>query len=152
MRYVFFGTPEFAAIVLRQLLDANLLPVGVVCNPDRPVGRKKVITPPPVKSLVMKHETWNIPVLQPEKLDERFMLQVSSFMPELFVVAAYARIIPRSILDIPANGAIGVHPSLLPRLRGASPIQSAILNGEQNTGVTLYHMDTEVDHGPVFIT
>lgn len=150
MRYVFFGTPEFAAIVLRHLLDAGFVPTAVVCNPDRPVGRRKIITPPPVKALVMKHETRNISVLQPEKLDERFMLQVSRFMPELFIVAAYAKIIPGSILAIPSRGTIGVHPSLLPRLRGASPIQSAILSGERETGVSLYQMDADMDHGPVF--
>ena len=150
MRYVFFGTPEFAAIALRHLLDAGLPPAAVVCNPDRPTGRKKIVTPPPVKSLVMKHETRNIAILQPERLDEGFILQVSRFKPELFIVAAYAKIIPQSILSIPPRGTIGVHPSLLPRLRGASPIQSAILTGELETGVSLYAIDAEMDHGPVF--
>ncbi len=150
MRYVFFGTPEFAAIVLERLLDAGLPPVALVCNPDRPVGRKKIFMAPPAKALVMKHETHSIPILQPERLDEGFRLQASDFMPELFVVAAYAKIIPQSILDIPAHGTVGVHPSLLPRLRGASPIQSAILTGEPKTGVSLYAMDAAMDHGPVY--
>ena len=150
MKYVFFGTPEFAAIILEKLIEAGYVPAAVVCNPDRPVGRKKIITAPAVKSLIMKHKTWNIGILQPEKLDKEFTLHVLDSMPDVFIVAAYAKILPKEILEIPRLGTIGVHPSLLPKYRGASPIQTALLHGERETGVTLYLMDEKVDHGPVF--
>jgi len=147
MKYIFFGSPEFAAIVFRKLVGSGFTPAAVVCSPDRPVGRKKIITPPPVKVLAEKH---GITVLQPEKLENlspatHDLLHTTY---DFFIVAAYAKIIPKEILDIPRLGTIGVHPSLLPKYRGASPIQSAILNGEETTGVTLYMVDEKVDHGP----
>lgn len=145
INYLFFGTPEFAAIVLRKLLEAKIIPQAVICNPDRPVGRKKTITPPPTKVIAKEHK---IQVLQPEKLSlSSFHLPLFSF--DFFVVAAYAKIIPKEILAIPRLGTIGVHPSLLPRLRGPAPIQTTILKGDKETGVTLYLMDEKVDHGPI---
>lgn len=150
MTFVFFGTPEFAAIVLRHALDAGLLPAAVVCNPDRPTGRKKIVTPPPVKQLIAQG-TWPIEILQPEKLGD-IHEKLQAIRPDFFIVAAYAKIIPQSILDIPSRGTIGVHPSLLPHLRGASPIQSAILDGERETGVSLYAIDADMDHGPIYRT
>lgn len=149
MKCAFFGTPDFAAVILEKLIESGFPPAAVICNPDKPVGRKKIITPPPVKSLIMEHKTWNINILQPEKLDKDFMLQVSSFMPDVFIVAAYAKIIPKEILGLPKFGTIGVHPSLLPKYRGSSPIQSVILNGEAETGVTLFLADEKVDHGKI---
>lgn len=149
MKYVFWGSPEFSRIILKKLIEANFIPSAIVCNPDKPVGRKKIITPPPVKSFIIKHKTWNMDVLQPEKLDKNFMVNVSSFMPDIFIVAAYSKIITKEILAIPRLGTIGVHPSLLPKYRGSSPIQSVILNGEEKTGVTLYLMDEKMDHGPI---
>jgi len=149
MKYIFFGSPKFATIILEKLINAGYIPTAVICNPDRPVGRKKIITPPPVKSLVMKHEAWNISILQPEKLDPSFKFQVSSFKPDVFIVAAYAKIIPKEILEMPRLGTIGVHPSLLPKYRGSSPIQSVILSGDKETGVTLYLMDEKMDHGAI---
>jgi methionyl-tRNA formyltransferase len=115
-----------------------------VCNPDRPQGRKKIITPPPTKRTA---ETHQIPVYQPEKKPDPE--KIRSYVPDadLFLVCAYSKIIPQSVLDIPLFGTIGIHPSLLPELRGASPIQSALLEGCMETGVTLYRMDAEVDHG-----
>jgi methionyl-tRNA formyltransferase len=151
MSYIFFGTPEFAQIVLKHLIDAGHVPMAVVCNPDRPVGRKKIITPPPVKQYVLglSPEIRNsIHIIQPEKLKE-VEEQLKEIKTDLFVVAAYAKIIPQSILDLPTHGTVGVHPSLLPKLRGSSPIQSAILNNETETGVSLYFVDKDVDHGPV---
>lgn len=145
-RTVFFGTPRFAAAVLESLVRAGIPPVAVVCNPDRPVGRKHIVTPPPVKVLA---ETHGIAVLQPNVPDDAFAARLRELRPDLFVVAAYANIIPQEILDIPLLGAIGVHPSLLPKYRGASPIQSAILAGERESGVSLYLMDAKMDHGPV---
>ncbi len=151
MKYVFWGTPEFAAIILENLINAGFAPAAVVCNPDRPTGRKKIITAPPTKVVAQKSD---IPLLQLENLDiGNWELGIKKIkIPrdfDFFVVAAYANIIPKAILDIPKLGAIGVHPSLLPKYRGASPIQSAILNGETESGVTLYLMDKKVDHGAI---
>jgi methionyl-tRNA formyltransferase len=148
MKYVFFGTPHFAAIVLSGLLDAGMPPAAVVCNPDRPVGRKHVITPPPVK-LVAIASSPEIDIIQPETLDALFVKRLRELEPDFFVVAAYAKIIPQEVLDVPKLGTLGVHPSLLPKYRGASPIQSAILAGEMTTGVSIYMMDAKMDHGPV---
>lgn len=149
MKYIFFGTPRFAEIVLDGLIHANEPPVAVVCNPDRPTGRKKTITPPPVKVLVVQ-DTSEIDILQPEKInDDAFIKRLKAFESDFFVVAAYAKILPKAILDIPRLGTLGVHPSLLPKYRGASPIQSAILGGETTTGTTIYLIDEKTDHGPI---
>ncbi len=151
MKYIFFGTPRFAAIVLQKLLDAGMPPVAVVCNPDRPSGRRQVMTPPPVKALIEEyaHEHHKqIAILQPEMLDAAFFTHVAALAPDFFIVAAYAKILPQLILEIPRLGTIGVHPSLLPKYRGPSPIQSAILEGAHETGISLYLMDAKMDHGP----
>jgi len=145
MSYIFFGTPEFAAIILEKLIKAGLIPKAVVCNPDRPVDRKKVITPPITKLLAQKY---NIPILQPEVLTN-YQLLITNYQADFFIVAAYAQILPKEILSIPKLGAIGVHPSLLPKYRGPTPIQTAILNGDEETGVTLYLMDEKIDHGAI---
>ncbi len=145
MKYAFFGTPKFAAIILENLAKAQMAPAIVICNPDKPVGRKKIVTLPPTKEVALKY---NIEVAQPENLkswDNEARLKGYEFA----VVAAYAKIIPQRILDLFPKGVIGIHPSFLPKYRGASPIQSAILNGDAKTGVTLYVLDKEVDHGPV---
>lgn len=145
MRFVFFGTPDFAEIVLNKMIEGGCKPDLVICNPDRPFGRKKIITPPPTKVLAKKYR---IDVWQPEKLaGESFEEKVDGI--DFAVVAAYAKLIPQKILNYPRLGTIGVHPSLLPKYRGASPIQSAILGGEKETGVTLYLMDEKLDHGPI---
>ncbi len=146
MTYVFFGTPRFASIVLEKMIDAGMPPAAVVCNPDRPAGRKKILTEPPVKALAREH---GIAVLQPESLDDAFAASLRALAPDAFAVAAYAKIIPQAVIDIPRLGTLGVHPSLLPKYRGASPIQSAILAGEHKTGGTIYLMDAKMDHGPV---
>jgi len=143
---VFFGTPDFAEATLRRLIQSKYKPVLVVARPDMPVGRRQVMTPPPVKVLAEEND---IPVFQPEKLDSDFRFQVLSFKPELFIVVAYGKIIPRTILDIPKYGALNVHPSLLPRWRGPAPIQYAIMNGDKETGVTIMLIDEEVDHGNI---
>lgn len=150
MKYVFFGTPRFAEIVLKGLLDAGMIPQAVVANPNRPVGRKKIVTSPRTIELLKnsKHAS-AIAIFQPESFDEPFIKILGGLDPDLFIVAAYAKIIPKAILDIPRFGTIGVHPSLLPKYRGSSPIQSAILNGETQTGVALYRMDEKMDHGPI---
>lgn len=150
MKYVFWGTPQFAEIVLARLFDAEMPPVALVCNPDRPVGRKKLMTPPPTKQLVSGKKT-SIKIFQPEQLDESFTHELRAIDTDLdfFVVAAYAKIIPKNMLAIARLGTLGVHPSLLPKYRGSSPIQSAILAGEATTGATIYLMDEKMDHGPI---
>lgn len=151
--FIFFGTPEFAADVLEKLLNQGIIPQAVVCNPDRPIGRKKVITPPAVKLLVLEHQlqdpTLAIEILQPEALDEPFAEKLRSFHPDVFVIAAFAKLIKQDILDIPTHGSIGVHPSMLPLYRGASPMQTTLLNGEDITGVSLFLVDVKMDHGPI---
>lgn len=145
-KIIFFGTPEFAQIILQKLIDNGYKPALVVTAPDKPIGRKQVLTPTPVKVLAKKHK---IPILQPEKLDDSFIYKLKTKTYNLIIVAAYGKIIPKSILDIPKYNAINVHPSLLPKLRGASPIQYAILNGDKTTGVTIMLMDEKMDHGPI---
>jgi methionyl-tRNA formyltransferase len=148
MRYIFFGTPRFAEIILDSLLRAGIPPVALVCNPDRPVGRKKIITAPETKKLVQEKKA-GIQILQPEKIDGDFIERLRNLHPDFFIVAAYAKIIPKTVLDIPKLGTLGVHPSLLPKYRGASPIQSAILSGEKETGVAIYRMDEKMDSGEI---
>ncbi|MEK7510073.1 MAG: methionyl-tRNA formyltransferase [Patescibacteria group bacterium] len=146
-RIIFFGTSEFGAIILEKLIHAKIRPLLVVTVPDKPVGRKQLLTPPPVKSHIMKHK-WNIPILQPENLST-ISNQLSAISPDLMVLAAYGQVIPKEILKIPRYDALNVHPSLLPKYRGPSPIQTAILNGDEETGVTIMLMDEQIDHGPI---
>ena len=151
MKYVFFGTPNFAAIILEKLISAGFIPEAVVCNPDKPVGRKKIITPPPVKQRILNLESGiknKIKILQPEKLSD-IKSQLSDVNCQLFIVAAYAKILPKEILEIPRLGTIGVHPSLLPKHRGATPIQTAILNGDEIAGTTIFLIDEKMDHGAI---
>ncbi len=148
MKYVFFGTPKFAAIVLEKLINTGYVPKAVICNPDEPVGRKQILTPLPVKVLADKNK---IPILQPEKLrgNSEFLNQLKNLKPDLAIVAAYGKILPKEILEIPKHGFINVHGSLLPKYRGASPIQSAVLNGDKETGITIMKIDKEIDHGSI---
>lgn len=146
MKIVFMGTPEFGAMILEGLCKANLKPVLVITAPDKPVGRKQIITPPPVKIMAQQYRI--SVVLQPAKiLDSRF--QILDSKPELIVVAAYGEILPQEILTIPKYGCLNIHPSLLPKYRGATPVQSAILNGDKETGLTIILMDEQIDHGPI---
>ena len=148
MKYIFLGTPEFAAVILEKLINAGHRPEAVVCNPDELIGRKKVLTSPPVKVLA---EKFNVSIFQPEKLhnNSEFLKQIKKINPDLAIVAAYGKIIPKNILDIPRYGTINIHPSLLPKYRGASPIQNTILNGDKKTGVTIMKLDEEMDHGGI---
>ena len=144
---IFFGTPEFAEIILEKLIDSKYKPSLVVTAPDKPVGRKQVLTPPPVKVLAQKH---TIPFLQPASLaTPEVASELQKINPDLLVVAAYGKIIPKNILDIPKHGTLNVHPSLLPTYRGASPIQTALLNGDTQSGLTIMLMDEKMDHGPI---
>jgi len=145
-RIVFIGTPEFALPSLQKLIEANFIDLRlVITQPDKPVGRKKVLTPPPVKLLAQKY---NIPVLQPKKISN-VKSQISNISPDLVVLVSYGQIIPREILDVPKYGCLNIHPSLLPKYRGASPIQTAILNGDKETGITIMLMDEKIDHGKI---
>lgn len=147
VRTVFMGSPDFALTVLKSLMDQVNL-VGVVTQPDRPAGRGKTLTPPPVKTFA---EASGIPWIQPERLrrPESFA-ELQAFEPELIVVAAYGQILRQNVLDLPIHGCINVHASLLPRWRGAAPIQAAILQGDSQTGVSIMKMDAGVDTGPVY--
>jgi methionyl-tRNA formyltransferase len=147
MKIAFFGTPEIASIVLDELKSANILPSLIITNPNAPVGRKQILTPPPVKVWAQEN---NIPVIQPTSLkDSTQFPEITDTDWDLFIVVAYGKIIPAWLLTKPKYGTINVHPSLLPKLRGASPIRSAILNDIQKTGVTIMLMDEELDHGPI---
>ncbi|OGZ06433.1 MAG: hypothetical protein A3C93_01735 [Candidatus Lloydbacteria bacterium RIFCSPHIGHO2_02_FULL_54_17] len=146
-RFTFFGTPNFAKIVLDELEQRGYVPALVITAPDRPKGRKLVVTPSEVRVWA---ESRNIPVLTPEKLrDETFLTTLKRASCDLFIVAAYGKIIPKMILDMPQHGVLNVHPSLLPLFRGPSPIESAILSDETSTGVTIILLDEETDHGPI---
>ncbi len=148
-RIIFMGTPEFAVPALRGLLDHGENVVGVVTQPDRPKGRGRRLTPPPVKLLAQEA---GVPVIQPEKIrTKEFLDQIREFAPDLITVAAYGRILPGALLFLPPLGSINVHASLLPNYRGAAPIQWAIINGEKETGVTIMQMDEGLDTGDILL-
>lgn len=151
IKIIFWGTSEFAIPALTALLNAEYSIAAIVTAPDKPAGRKQILTPPPVKAWVMKHEAWStIPILQPEKLsDTQITYHITNIKPDIFIIAAYGKIIPADILAIPKYGALNIHPSLLPQWRGPSPIQYAILNGDTETGATIMQIDTKIDHGPI---
>lgn len=143
----FFGTPEYAVMTLEALKKAGFDISFVVTMPDRPRGRNMVITPPETKVWAEKN---NIPVYQPEKLsDAGFVDNIKKYDCDVYVVIAYGKIIPDSILNIPKYKSLNIHASLLPKLRGSCPIETAILNDEKNSGVTIIRMDSEMDHGPI---
>jgi methionyl-tRNA formyltransferase len=143
-KIIFAGTTEFGIPILEKLKKDYEL-VLIITQPDRPAGRNQSLTPPPIKVWAQKN---NIKIIQPEKiLDSKFEIQ--DLKPDLLLVAAYGQIIPKEILDIPTFKSINVHGSLLPKYRGASPIQAAIMNQDEKTGITLIQMDEKMDHGPM---
>ena len=145
-RIVFMGTPDFAKPTL-ELLIPNFSVVGVVTQPDKPAGRGKNLKAPPVKEVAIKHE---IETIQPNKLsDPGVFAKLSSWEPDAIVVVAFGQILRKNILDLPEFGCINVHGSMLPRWRGAAPIQTSILKGDQETGITIMKMDAGVDTGPI---
>ena len=149
-RLVFAGTPEFAAIHLQGLLAAGRVPVAVYTQPDRPAGRGKKLTASPVKALAEAH---GIPVLQPTSLrSTEAEAELAALAPDLLIVVAYGLILPQAILDVPTHGCINVHASLLPRWRGAAPIQRAIEAGDSQTGTTIMQMEAGLDTGPMLDT
>jgi len=149
IRTVFMGTPDFALHTLQGLLDFGVDLCAVYTQPDRPKGRGKKLAPPPVKELAMQHD---IPVYQPLKLrDPEVVEELRALAPDLIVVVAYGQILPKSVLDIPKYGCINVHASLLPRYRGAAPINKAVVDGEPVTGVTTMLMDVGLDTGDMLV-
>jgi len=137
IKIVFIGTSEFGAVILNRLVKNNYKPVLVITQPDKPAGRKQTLTPSPVKK-------------EAKLLEVGYDLEeIKKIKPDLIITAAYGKIIPKEILEIPKYGALNVHPSLLPKYRGPSPIQTAILNGDKETGLTIMLMDQKIDHGPI---
>lgn len=148
-RIIFMGTPAFACPTLQILLDRGENVVGVFTQPDRPKGRGQKLQPPPVKELALQHD---IPVYQPLKVRVPEVIeQIRELKPDLIVVVAFGQILPKALLDIPPNGCVNVHASLLPRYRGAAPLNWCILNGEDETGVTTMLMDVGLDTGPMLL-
>jgi len=149
-RVIFAGTPEFARASLSALVDSGIIPIAVMTQPDRPAGRGKHLTASPVKRYA---EELGISVMQPTTLrDDRVVVELQALEPDVMIVAAYGLILPQNVLDVPVRGCINVHASLLPRWRGAAPIQAAILAGDETTGISLMSMTAGLDCGPVFAT
>lgn len=144
-RIIFMGTPDFSVPILRNLVKEGYDIVGVVTQPDRPKGRKKTLTPPPVKVEAEKH---NIKVLQPEKIRHE-LDEVLALQPDLIVTAAFGQLLPKELLDAPKYGCINVHASLLPELRGGAPIHYSILQGKDKTGITIMYMAEKLDAGDI---
>ena len=150
MRVVFMGTPDFAAASLQKLLDDGFDVVGVFTQPDRPRGRGMELSASPVKELALAHD---IPVFQPEKMRDGTALDaLKGLLPDVLAVVAYGRILPPDFLETPKYGAVNVHGSLLPKYRGAAPIQWAVLNGDETTGVTTMYLANEMDTGDIIYT
>ena len=150
LRIVFMGTPDFAVPSLEALLAGPDQVVAVVCQPDRERGRGKKVSPPPVKVAALEH---GLAVIQPESVrKEPFLAQMRALAPDLLVVVAYGRILPGELLRLPPLGAINVHGSLLPKYRGAAPIQWAVINGDAETGITIMRMDEGMDTGDILLT
>ena len=149
LRLVFMGTPHFAVPILQALIESGEEILAVVTQPDKPAGRGKRLTPPPVKILAQEH---SLPVLQPQKIkDPAFLEELKKLAPDVIIVAAYGKILPKEVLEIPKYGCINVHASLLPKFRGAAPINWAILAGEKETGVTIMQMDEGMDTGDILL-
>lgn len=152
MRIVFFGTPDFAASILRYLLDAQIEVVAVVTQPDRPKGRSLQESPSPVKFCLQEQKS-DIPILQPQKAsDPQFLEEIKQIQADLFVVVAFGQILPQALLDIPPKGCINIHASLLPKYRGAAPIQRSLLHGEKETGIAIQKMVKQLDAGDIIAT
>jgi methionyl-tRNA formyltransferase len=149
-RIVFFGTPEFARPTLSAIAGTDDTVVAVICQPDRPQGRGRKMSPPPIKVLA---QDLNLPIWQPEKMrDPETMDRLKAYKPDLLVVVAFGQILPKAVLDMAPHGAINLHPSLLPAHRGPAPINWAILNGDDQTGVTTMLLDEGVDTGPILLS
>ncbi len=149
LKIVFMGTPDFAVPALKSLLANHENVVAVVCQPDRPKGRGRKLTAPPVKDVA---QDAGIPVLQPVKVKTELVKQLAPYEPDLIIVAAYGRILPDNVLNLPRLGCLNIHGSLLPKYRGAAPIQWAVLNGDSETGITIMQMDAGLDTGATLLS
>ncbi len=146
-KIVFMGTPDFSVPVLKSLIESGYDVIGVVTQPDRPVGRKRILTPPPVKVEALHH---GIPVFQPEKIRrEEELAPILALKPDLVITAAFGQILPNKLLEAPKYGCINVHASLLPKLRGGAPIHYALLQGHEKTGITIMYMAEKLDAGDI---
>jgi methionyl-tRNA formyltransferase len=145
MKIVFLGTSKFSLIVLEKLIESEYSPVLVLTMPDKPVGRKQIITSPLIKQFALKNK---IKTIQPINLKESIS-EIKKIKPDLGILASYGKIVPLEILNIAKHGFINIHPSLLPKYRGATPVQNTILNGDQETGVTIIKMTEKIDQGPI---
>lgn len=149
MKVIFMGTPDFAVPCLHKLIDCNFDVTAVFTQSDKKVGRKQILTPPPVKVIAQKY---NIPVYQPSSLRNQESVElIKSINPDMIIVVAYGKILPKEILNIPKFGCVNVHASLLPKYRGAAPIQWSVLNGDNETGVTVMQMDEGIDTGDMLL-
>ncbi|WP_096435460.1 methionyl-tRNA formyltransferase [Alteribacter populi] len=147
MKLVFMGTPDFSVPVLRMLLEEGYEVAAVVTQPDRPKGRKRELTPPPVKVEALKHD---LPVLQPEKIRvEDEWRKIADLEPDVIVTAAFGQILPKGLLDVPPLGCVNVHASLLPKYRGGAPIHQAVIDGEKESGISIMYMVEALDAGDV---
>ncbi len=150
MNIVYMGTPDFAVCALRALVESGQNVIAVVTQPDQPKGRGHHLTPPPVKVYATEQ---NLPVFQPNSLKtQEFADQLAAWSPDLIVVAAYGKILPQNVLDAPKYGCINIHASILPRYRGAAPIQRALMNGDETVGVTMMQMEAGLDTGDMLLT
>ncbi len=148
MRIVFMGTPDFSVGTLEKLVEAGHKIIGVVTQPDKPKGRGKALQPTPVKEAALKH---GLTVYQPRRIrEEEFQAVLKDLNPEVIVVVAFGQIIPKTVLELPKYGCINVHASLLPKYRGAAPIQWAVIDGEKTAGVTIMKMDEGLDTGDMY--
>jgi methionyl-tRNA formyltransferase len=143
---VFMGTPEFAVPALKLLIEHHTV-IGIVTQPDRPAGRNRQLQQSPIKQLALAHQ---IPVFQPEKIRKAEAVEeLKQWSPDVYVVAAFGQILPQAVLDIPPHGSLNIHASLLPRWRGAAPIQGVIRAGDSESGITIMKMDAGLDTGPI---
>ena len=145
-KVLFMGTPEIARGCLEQLISDGYNVIGAFTREDKPVGRKQIMTPPPVKVCAMEHD---IPVYQPKTLKGEATEIITQLNPDIIVVVAYGRILPKAVIDVPKYGCLNLHVSLLPQYRGAAPIQWALINGDKQTGVTVMHIDEGLDTGDI---
>ncbi len=145
-KILFMGTPGIARDCLEQLINDGYNIIGAFTREDKPVGRKQIITAPPVKELALQH---NIPVYQPKTLKGEYSDVIKNISPDMIVVVAYGRILPKSVIDVPKYGCLNLHVSLLPKYRGSAPIQWSLINGDKQTGVTVMHIDEGLDTGDI---
>ncbi len=146
MNFIFFGSSQFSIFVLDELAKLGFTPSAIVTTPDKPQGRKLIMTPNVVKTWSLNH---GIKVYDPAKIDANFIEILKAESADVFIVASYGKILPKNLIELPPGNTLNIHPSLLPQYRGASPLQAAILNDTKHTGVSIMRIDEEMDHGPI---